>query len=79
MELLKLPELNKTFFIKDREYKINFMKEGSGRFSADPHTKEGTYVPVINERFMIDNASFIVTYVHSGSKRITAKPLSNGY
>jgi len=79
MEQLKLPELNKTFFIKDKEYKINFIKEGSGRFSADPHTKEGTYVPQINDRFMIDNASFIVTYVHSTKKRITAQPLSNGY
>jgi len=79
MELLKLPELNKTFFIRDREYKINFIKEGSNRFSADPHTKEGTYVPQLNERFMIDNASFIVTYVHTGKNRITAQPLSSGY
>ena len=79
MELLRFPELGKTFFINDTEYIVNFMKIGSGKFSADPHTTEGTYLPQINDKFMIDGCSYIVTYVHDSKRRITARPLSNGY
>jgi hypothetical protein len=76
---LKIPDIGKTFFIEDKEYKVNYIKAGSGNFSADPYNTEGKHIPAINEKFMIDDCSYIVTYVHSTKKRITAQPLSSGY
>ena len=79
MDGIKTPELDKTFFIKDTEYRVTYKKDAGGKFSAEPHTKEGYYTPVINEMFMIDNIKYMVTYVHTGKRRITAIPISNGY
>ena len=77
MEQIKIPEIGKTFFIKDSEYKVNFVR--SDRFSADPHTSDKKYLPEINEKFMIDGVTYIIIYVHTTKRRITAVPLSNGY
>jgi hypothetical protein len=79
VEQLKIPDIGKTFFIEDREYRVTFIKAGSGKFSADPHTKEGNYIPKLNDKFKIEGSTYLVTYVHSVKKRITAQPLFSGY
>lgn len=79
MDQLKLlPEIGKTFFINDSEYKICFINNDKCRFSADPYT-DIKITPVVRTKFMIEANSYIVTYVHESKKRITAEPLSIGY
>jgi hypothetical protein len=73
-----LPEMDKTFFIDDSEYKVCFINHERCRFSADPHSKIKN-IPKVGDKFMIESKSYKVTYIHNTQKRITAQPLSIGY
>jgi len=92
MERLELPELGKSFFIKNVEYKVSFKTEKSNKFNAEPVDEKSSKLPddispKINDKFMIDNQSYMVTYINytvnkkeiNVIKRITAIPLSGGY
>jgi hypothetical protein len=73
-----IPEMGKTFFIGDTEYKVCFINNEKCRFSADPNS-EAKSIPQMGNKFMIESNSYKVTYVHETKKRITAIPLSVGY
>ena len=52
MDGIKTPELDKTFFIKDTEYRVSYKKDSGGKFSAEPHTKEGYYIYYMFHEFI---------------------------